>query len=102
LLLMTTALTQNTGSSTLVKGAMKLALCFIQGVNQNIFNKEGWLSHSEIHAGLKLLKGQFPFVGGLADPSLNGDIVSLETHEFVQVIDCGDHWVSISTFPGMQ
>ena len=57
-------------------------------------NKEGWLSHSEIHAGLKLLKGQYPFVGGLADPALNGDMVSLETHAFVQVINCGDHWVS--------
>lgn len=46
----------------------------------NILNKEGWLSDSEIHAGLKLFKGQFPFVGGLADPEINCDIVSLETH----------------------
>ena len=50
---MTTALTQNTGSSTLVKGTMELALCFIQ---RGILNKEGWLSDSEIHAGLKLMK----------------------------------------------
>ena len=68
----------------------------------NILNKEGWNSDSEIHAGLKLLKGQFAFVGGLADPALNGDMVLLETHDPVQVINCGDHCVCISTVPDVQ
>lgn len=60
------------------------------------------LSDSEIHAGLKLFKGQFPFVGGLADPAVSGNMVSLETHEFLQVINGGDHWVCISAFPDVQ
>ena len=39
---------------------------------------------------------QFPFAGGLADPAVNGDMVSLETHAFVQVIYCGDHGMHIN------
>ena len=68
------------------KGSNETCIVLYPESKSNILNKEGWLYRSEIHAGLKLLKGQFPFVGGLADLAVNGDMVSLETHEFVQVI----------------
>lgn len=84
------------------KGSNETCIVLYPQSKSNILNKEGSISDSEIHAVLKLLKGQFPFAGGLADPPLNGDMVSLETHEFVQVINCGDHWVCISTFPDVQ
>ena len=62
------------------KGSSGTCIVLYAESKSNILNKEGWLSDSEIHAGLKLFKGQFPFVGGLADPEINCDIVSLETH----------------------
>lgn len=84
------------------KGSNEACIVLYPESKSNILNKEGWLSDSEIHADLKLLKRQFPFAGGLADPAVNGDMVSLESHEFVQVINCGDNWVCISTFPDVQ
>lgn len=70
------------------KGSNEARIVLYPESKSNILNKEGWLSDSEIHAELKLFKGQFPFVCGLADPAVNGDIVSLGAHAFVQVINC--------------
>ena len=84
------------------KGSNETCIVLYPESKPNILNKEGWNSDSEIHAGLKRLKGQFAFVGGITDPALNGDMVLLETHEFVQVINCGDHCVCISTVLDVQ
>ena len=60
-------------------------------------NKEGWLYDSEFNAGFQLLKRQFPYVGGLVNPAIRGELLSVETHEFVQVVNCGNHWICVST-----
>ena len=65
----------------------------------NILGEGYWLCDSVIHdAGLQLLKQQYPYIGGLADPAIRGNVVNVETHEFVQIINIGGgHWICNST-----
>ncbi len=63
----------------------------------NILNKKGWLTDSEIHAGQVLLKKEFPLIDGLWDPAIREDLVTPAISEFVQIINIGSHWICMST-----
>ena len=59
--------------------------------------KTHWFFDTEIHAGQILLTEKFPFVDGLCDPAVKGELVVPAVGEFVQVINAGSHWVCLST-----
>ena len=62
-----------------------------------ILRRTYWLHDSEIYAGEILLKKAFPLIGGLNDPAQIGPLVVPAMSEFVQIINVGAHWVSLST-----
>ena len=67
-----------------------------QASKENILDKKGWLTDSEIHAGQGLLKMEFPLVDGLCDPAVQGDLVTPAISEFIQIINTGAHWICMS------
>ena len=79
------------------KDADDTVIILYQSSKENILSSDEELSDSEIYAGLQLLKRQFPMIGGLRDPAVNGDLVTPEKYEFVQVINSGGHWVCLSS-----
>ena len=68
-----------------------------QASKENILDKKGWLTDSEIHPGQVLLKMEFPLVDGLCDPAVQGDLVTPAISEFIQIINTGAHWICMST-----
>ena len=68
-----------------------------QASKENILDKKGWLTDSEIHAGQMLLKMEFPLVDGLCNPAVQGDLVTPAISEFIQIINTGAHWICMST-----
>ena len=74
-----------------------ISFVLYQDARDNILKKTHWLFDSEIHAGQILLKEKFPFVDGLCDPAVKGELVVPAVSEFVQVINTGSHWVCLST-----
>ena len=62
-----------------------------------ILRRTYWLHDSEIYAGEILLKKAFPLIDGLNDPAQIGPLVVPAMSEFVQIINVGAHWVSLST-----
>ncbi|PFX22793.1 hypothetical protein AWC38_SpisGene12689 [Stylophora pistillata] len=72
-------------------------LTLYPGNKENILRPDGWLIDKEVTAAQLLLKEQFPCVNGLEDTSIIGPLVSPTLHEFVQVVNTGNHWVCLST-----
>ena len=63
----------------------------------SILHRAYWLRDSEIYAREILVTRAFPLIDGLNNPAEIGPLVVPAMLEFVQIINVGAHWVSLST-----
>ena len=70
-------------------------LFLYQSDREILLNPDGWLSDSIIDAGQALIKKVAP-IPGMQNVYLT-TAFSIETHEFIQVLNNGNHWLLIST-----